>query len=138
MEGETRDTKPSGQRLDELTRRTADDVSELAHEYAGVAKREAAEAGERALWPAATAAIGAILAAVGVGVLFSSPAVPGQQRRLKRRMRGLGFAYVVLGGLGLVVGGLALARTMGEALPRTRRGLRALVDELKPAAPRTF
>ena len=63
--------KREGDQLARLSRQTADDVSRLAHAYAGVARREAAAAGERALWPAAATAIGALLALVGIGVLFS-------------------------------------------------------------------
>lgn len=118
-------------RLDELTERTADDVTELARAYAGVARNEAAEAGERALWPAAVAAAGGVLAVVGLGVLVASPAIPGQERRLKRRMRLYGAGYLVLGAAATIAGVLVLGSEVQGALPRTRRGLRELVDAFR-------
>src|SRR5690242_15201356 len=103
------ETPPSGdRRIGELTERTADDVAALAHAYAGVARREVAHAGERAAWPAAAAAVGGLVAVVGVGLLFASPAVPSANRRLKRRVRFVSIAYLALGAVGMVVGGGAL------------------------------
>jgi hypothetical protein len=118
-------------RLDDLTQRTADDVATLARTYAGVARDEMTEAGARAVWPTAVAAIGGLLAIVGAGVLVTSPAVPSGERRLKRRMRAFGFGYLIVGGLGAVVGVLALGSEVTNALPRTRGRLRALVDAFR-------
>ena len=127
----TMNEENEGRRIDELTERTVDDVAALAHKYAGVAKREMASAGERAAWPAAAAAIGAVLAVVGSGMLVASPAVPSAQRRLKRRMRFAALAYVTLGLAALVVGGGALVATIRRALPRTRRNLHEAVDVVR-------
>ena len=118
-------------RIDELTRRTVDDMATLTREYAGEARDEAVAAGERAVWPAAAAALGGLLALVGVGVLVSSPAVPRGEPSLKRRMRVLGFGYLLAGGLGAAIGILALGGEVAHALPRTRRRLRALVDAFR-------
>ena len=118
-------------RIDELTQRTADDVAALAREYAGVAKHEVAVAGERAAWPAAAAAIGSLLAVVAVGMLVASPAIPSTNKRLKRRVRLVSFAYLALGGVGAIVGGGALMATMRQALPRTRHNLEEAVDVVR-------
>ena len=126
------DTRRTGdRRIDELTERTADDVAALAHAYTGVAKREVASAGERAAWPAAIAALGGLLAFVGVGMLVASPAVPSTNERLRRRVRFVSMAYLALGAAGVFVGGGALVATMRRALPRTRRNLHEAVDVLR-------
>jgi Na+/melibiose symporter-like transporter len=127
----TDESKPLPRRVDRLQERTAEDIAALAHEYAGLAKSEVKAAGERATWPAAIAAIGGLLCVVGVGMFVASPAVPRQQRRLKRRMRSVATAYLVVGGAAAVVGALALVTTLTHALPRTRRGVASAVDTLK-------
>jgi len=119
------------ERVDLLQERTAEDLAELAEEYTGLAKREAKVAGERASWPAAVCAIGGVVGVVGVGMLVASPAVPGGQRRLKRRLRVVATAYLVLGGAAAAIGGLALARTLVHALPRTRAGVAGAVDIIR-------
>lgn len=126
MQGDTK-----GPSTDELTRRTADDVAALAQRYAGVAKREVATAGQRAAWPAAAVAIGGMLVMVGGGMLVASPAVPPAQRRLKRRVRLMAFAYLALGAAGAIVGGGALVASMRRALPRTRHNVREAIDVLR-------
>ena len=129
MEG---DNRGSGQgSTDELTRRTADDVAALAHRYAGVAKREVASAGERAIWPAVTAAVGGLLVIVASGMLVASPAVPPSQPRLKRRVRFVAFAYLALGGAGALLGSAALYAGMRKALPRTRHNVREAIDVIR-------
>jgi hypothetical protein len=122
---------PGDRRIDELTSRTADDVAALAHEYAGVARHEVAVAGERALWPAAIAAIGGLIAVVGTGLLIASPAVPSANKRLKRRVRFVAFAYLGLGAVGAVIGGGALLATVRSALPRTRHNVKEAVDVVR-------
>jgi len=91
-------------RLDDLATRAADDVAALAHQYASVAKREVAVAGERAAWPAATGVGGALMALVGTGMLLALPAVPSSDRRLRRRMRLFAVGYLFVGGLGCAFG----------------------------------
>lgn len=126
------DPRASGdRRLDELTERTVDDVAALARAYGGVARREVTRAGERAAWPAATIAIGGLLAIVGVGMLFASPAVPPSSRRLRRRVRLVSLAYLTLGAVGALTGAGALVATMRRALPRTRHNLREAVDTVR-------
>ena len=125
--------RPGGgdRRIDDLTERTVDDMTALAHAYAGVARREVARAGERAAWPAASIAIGGLLSIVGVGMLFASPAVPPSHRRFRRRVRFVSLAYLTLGAVGALVGAGALVATMRRALPRTRRNLQEAVDVVR-------
>ena len=118
-------------RTDELTRRAADDVAALAHRYAGVARREVAAAGERALWPTALAALGTVLLLVGGGMLVASPAVPPAQRRLKRRLHLVALGYLTVGAAGAIAGGLALVAGMRGALPRTRHNVHEAIDTIR-------
>lgn len=106
-------------------------MAALAHRYAGVAKREVANAGERALWPAAAAALGGLLVAVGVGMLAASPAVPPSQRRLERRFHIVALTYVALGAAGALVGRAALVAGMRGALPRTRHNVHQAIDAVR-------
>ena len=117
--------------VDQLQRRTADDVASLAHEYAAWPRSSAVAAGERALWPAAFAGIGGLLCVVGMGMLAASPAVPARERSLKRRLRLVGVGYLVVGGIGAAVGAVALGATVAHALPRTRHGLSDAVDAIR-------
>ena len=129
MSNDENRTEP--RRLDQLAERAADDVAALAHQYTGVAKREVAAAGARAMWPAATAAVGAVVAVVGAGLLFASPAVPSSNRLLRRRMRAFAVGYLLVGGLGCGIGLIGLGDTLTRALPRTRRGLHAILDAVR-------
>ena len=122
---------PGDRRIDALTERTAEDVTALARAYAGVARREVVSAGERAAWPALSLTVGGLLAVVGVGMLFASPAVPPAQHRLRRRVRLVSITYLTLGAVGAFVGAGALVATMRRALPRTRRNLREAVDVVR-------
>src|SRR6185312_12868750 len=122
---------PSDRRIGDLTERTADDVAALARAYGGVARREVTHAGERAAWPAATLALGGLLAIVGVGMLFASPAVPPSSRRLRRRVRLVSLTYLTLGVAGAIAGAGAFVAAMRHALPRTRRNLREAVDTVR-------
>jgi hypothetical protein len=121
----------SDRRVDDLMRRTADDVATLAHEYANVAKREVAAVSERAMWPGAIAAVGALLAVVGVGMLVASPAVPSTNARLRRRLHFAALAYLAFGAAGALVGGGAFVATLRHALPRTRRNVHEAVDVVR-------
>ena len=115
----------------ELAERAVDDVSQLAHAYAGVAKREVVAAGEHAAWPATIAVVGGLMACTGLGLFVASPAIPSTNRRLKRRTRGLAYLYIALGGAAAAFGLLALTGVVSQSLPRTRRGLRDVVETVQ-------
>jgi uncharacterized protein (DUF1786 family) len=63
--------------------------------------------------------------------LIASPAVPSANKRLKRRVRFVAFAYLGLGAVGAVIGGGALLATVRSALPRTRHNVKEAVDVVR-------
>lgn len=118
------------QRIEDLTRRAAQDVAELAGRAGDLAKEELTEAGKRAFVPTAVAAVGGLFAAVGVSGLLLSPALP-----YPGPMRRLALGYLALGAAGTLGGAIALSREATQALPKTRHAAKTAVETAREHAP---